>query len=190
MQSPISNRQLGTWLITAIAMLIAAATLPQLQKPQVQITGAVQPGNLSIAGLTPTDIELTPNSGYEPGITILSRVNDNGDVDEIDPIAVSTAPIAAGADAANGYGISLGEAQAFSSLSTRFARIAKMNAALFRELEPRAIFVETPSGLSARLIAGPFATRNEASKTCAIVLLPNNITCKSQAFDGDLIARQ
>ena len=65
-----------------------------------------------------------------------------------------------------------------------------MNPALFQKLEPCAIFIETNSGLSARLVAGPFENSDAAAKICGIVHLPDDILCETQIFEGDLIARE
>ncbi len=101
----------------------------------------------------------------------------------------SSAPIAQGADRGHGFAISLGNAQAFDTLSKRFKRIATLNAALFKNLEPRAILFESKHGLSAKLIAGPFATEQEADNACGIIKIPVGIPCDSEPFDGELISR-
>ena len=136
-----------------------------------------------ISLLTASNIEpMTSNAG----VTILTRSDFSSN-----QLQNSTdAPTAQGADVAHDFGIFLGKAQAFATLSARFGRIAKLNADLFHRLEPRALIVESENGLSALLLAGPFKSEHEAKKACDIINIPISIHCGTQMFDGELIARQ
>ena len=90
-----------------------------------------------------------------------------------------------------GYGIELGAARSFGELSRRFAQIADANQeAAFDQLEPRATLADTPDGLEARLLVGPFATVDDAETTCGQLALPAGISCRPVGFAGEVIARQ
>jgi hypothetical protein len=112
------------------------------------------------------------------------------------PAAVQTTeeadPVAAPAATQQlGYGIELGAARSFGELSRRFAEIADANQeAAFDQLEPRATLADTPDGLEARLLVGPFATLDDAESTCGQLALPAGISCRPVGFAGEVIARQ
>ncbi len=190
MKAPISYPLMYLWMFAAMFSAIAAFTLPPFFLPQSVAVNHESPPAAPVIPpahpvIPPAIASVSPKSQKnETGITILPRTDD-------DNTRAPQAPLAAReTDAVNGHGISLGEAQAFSQLSARFATIAKMNPTLFQQLEPRAVFIEKDNKLSARLIAGPFENAREAAIICGILHLPDGIMCKPQAFEGDLIARQ
>jgi hypothetical protein len=103
----------------------------------------------------------------------------------------ASAPVAQGADIASGYAVDLGKGLSFLELSKRFASIVEENGPEnFRRLEPRAILIDTVTGLEARLLVGPFETERAASEACEVLLLPDQLGCKPTQFEGELIARQ
>ncbi len=92
---------------------------------------------------------------------------------------------------ANGYSIDLGAALSFTELSRRFGEISRSNQEIpFDTLEPRATLRDTPQGLEARLIVGPFVTKEEAEDVCARIALPVDVECSTAPFEGELISRQ
>lgn len=102
-----------------------------------------------------------------------------------------SAPVAQGADRARGFAVELGAAKSFSELSRRFAGLARTNAELeLDRLEPRAILVDTASGLEARLLVGPFDDHAAANEICSNIALPAGIECRPREFAGELIARE
>jgi len=105
--------------------------------------------------------------------------------------AATAAPVAAGSQVANGYSIDLGSAQSFTELSRRFGEIARANQEVpFDTLEPRATLKDTPQGLEARLVVGPFPSEAEARSACDQIALPAGIECRPAPFEGELISRQ
>lgn len=182
--SPITFVQLGIWILMAAIAMASLYALPRNEKFTPVATD--QPAK-SVSQIKTGTIKPAKPAVSSTGITILSRSR----FDTAAPGKPSTAaPVAAGADSANGFAITLGKAKAFSTLSARFERVANMNAAIFQNLEPRATFIETSSGLEAQLLAGPFASMKDAEIMCGILHLPGGIICKTQAFGGDLISRQ
>jgi hypothetical protein len=123
------------------------------------------------------------------GTTVLVKQPDREA--QADRALAAAAPVASGSQVANGYSLDLGAAQSFTELSRRFAEIARANQEIpFDALEPRATLKDTPEGLAARLVVGPFATEDEAASTCEQIALPAGIECKAAPFEGELIARQ
>jgi hypothetical protein len=124
------------------------------------------------------------------GTTVIVKVPDPQVVAEKQAENIA-APVASGSQVANGYSIDLGAAQSFTALSRRFGEIARANQEIgFDALEPRATLKDTPQGLEARLVVGPFATEAEAVRTCEQIALPAGIECRAAPFEGELIARQ
>ena len=56
-------------------------------------------------------------------------------------------------------------------------------------LEPRATLADTPDGLEARLLVGPFTTLDDAEAICGQLALPAGIACRPVGFAGEVIAR-
>lgn len=182
----IPNIHLGGWLLSAFcgtALLLSGMwpewrnAAPSAERKLSETDG--QPISLLKTGSTTKPVDF--------GVSVYPRSPER---QTSKPLEVLSAPVAQGADAAHGFGIALGEAQAFSTLTERFDLIARMNSGMFAGLEARAMFIETDRGLTARLLAGPFTTARDATKTCSIIIIPNGIDCVVQNFEGDLISRQ
>ena len=177
---------LGTVLVAAIAGFgwVLASQLffgPSGEKattaPATTTTTASSPSDDAPLSIIPAD---------EEGVTVLEKQSGPANTDQ----TAGLAPVAQGADIATGFAMDLGSARSFLDLSRRFANIAAVNGPEnFQRLEPRAILRDTVTGLEARLLIGPFETRNEAFEACAILVLDITIKCEPAPFEGELIPR-
>ena len=123
----------------------------------------------------------------EPGVTVLDRQPYDRNASAPPPAPQAKRAAAVPSE----FAMELGGAQSFSALSVRFAEIAGQNAeAGFDRLQPRATLKETMEGLEARLLVGPFQTRQAALAACNELALPRNILCRAVPFEGEAIARQ
>lgn len=121
------------------------------------------------------------------GVTVIAKQPDAETPTDTGPLA----PIAQGADAANGFAVDLGASDSYLELSRKFAELVTVNGeGNFQRLEPRAVLRETITGLEARLLIGPFETRQQAEEACTVLILPDETPCSVDLFQGDLIPRQ
>ncbi len=121
------------------------------------------------------------------GITIVEKQPETPDPSA--PVAL--APVAQGSEIATGFAMDMGPADSYLELSRRFAELTNLNGVEnFQRLEPRAVLRETVTGLEARLLIGPFDTEKQADEACSVLILPNEASCNSVLFQGDLISRE
>ena len=87
-------------------------------------------------------------------------------------------------------GIDLGGGGSFSDLSRRFLTIASQAPDLFDGLQAKGGIRETANGLQARLVAGPFKSRQLALNACQELKSKVKTECYPADFAGQfLVAR-
>jgi hypothetical protein len=167
---------------SATSLVQESAAAPQEETNAAPQSADGQSGAPQAEGLT----VLPRNPQEKQQAADTAPVQQAAAIDE--PPSVQPVPVTAGE---LGYAIELGGARSFSELSKRFAAIAEANQEIaFDRMEPRVTLEDTPLGVEARLLVGPFDSLVEAEETCAQIALPSGIGCRPAAFAGELIARQ
>jgi len=168
--SPISILQMISWSTAALASILVLIVIPTFQ---TDINNDEIASNPVIKLSTPANGSDSVSASSLPGISIITKISAATD---------------AAMQKQNGFGISLGEGQSLAILSKRYRQISALNNYLFTRLEPRAVFVDSGSTLVARLIAGPFLSKQEAAITCGILNLPDGIICSTHPYGSDMMA--
>ncbi len=191
-------RRRKVWLgLGAIVLLFSGAAAiavmllsPQLGSSPQAATATAAPIPAVEPATAVAKSEPIPVLPKEPaGTTILVKKPEPSIPEE--PAPAPAPAVQSSQQLANGYSIDLGAALSFSELSRRFGEIARSNQELpFDTLEPRATLKDTPQGLEARLVVGPFATEAEAAEICGKIALPSGVECNPAPFEGELISRQ
>ncbi|MCF6321862.1 MAG: hypothetical protein L3J32_08865 [Rhizobiaceae bacterium] len=174
--SPISIIQMVFWsaaAISSLGVLFAFSIFqPDFSRAEIFNDKPIKSSTLQERTIVGTTTPATVSENTEPGISVIAKVNTSPPGDT---------------HSQEGYGISLGEGQSLFDLSKRYRQISQLNSFLFINLEPRAVFVDSGSRLVAKLIAGPFVSKQEAAITCGILNLPDGIICNTHPFGSDLI---
>ena len=190
-------RRRRVWLgAGAIILLFAGAAAIAAMLVAPRLDGGIKAQTAAAA--PPPAAEVLPVAKSEPvpvlpeepaGTTVLVKKPEPPAPAQ--PAPAPEAPAQTSPQYANGYSIDLGAALSFTELSRRFGEIARSNQEIpFDTLEPRATLKDTPQGLEARLIVGPFVTKEEAEDICARIALPAGVECSTAPFEGELISRQ
>lgn len=192
-------RRRRVWLgVGAIVLLFSGAAAIAVMLLSPNLGGGPQTATATVAPAPAVETPAPPVAKGEPvpvlpkepaGTTILVKKAEPPSPEQ--PAPAPAAPAESSEQFAKGYSIDLGSALSFSELSRRFGEIARSNQEIpFDTLEPRATLTDTPQGLEARLIVGPFTTKAEAEDICARIALPAGVQCSTAPFEGELISRQ
>ncbi len=86
------------------------------------------------------------------------------------------------------YGVEIGDSKSVPQLAQRYSALHRRAENLFAGLTPLVRLQEDATGMSARLIAGPFSSRQEMAQFCRTMKLRLTVECKESAYEGDPLA--
>jgi hypothetical protein len=85
------------------------------------------------------------------------------------------------------FAVDIGGGKAVAPLIGRYSALKRRAPDLFSGLEPRIQLKGANSTLEARLVAGPFTSKNQVARFCRSLRLRLTVDCTMSSFEGDTI---
>lgn len=98
---------------------------------------------------------------------------------------VSEKPVPPQPKRVNRFGADIGGASSVASLLMRYRALRDHAPDLFKGVLPLVALQERENMLQARLVAGPFSSREERAEFCTSLKLRLSIPCAAAAYEGD-----
>lgn len=87
----------------------------------------------------------------------------------------------------NLFAVDIGGAKAVAPLIGRYSALKRRAPDLFTDLEPRIQLKGANNSLEARLVAGPFTSKQQVAQFCRSLRLRLTVDCAMSSFEGDTI---
>ena len=87
----------------------------------------------------------------------------------------------------NLFAVDIGGAKAVAPLIGRYSALRRRAPDLFTDLEPRIQLKGANNSLEARLVAGPFTSKQQVAQFCRSLRLRLTVDCAMSSFEGDTI---